>query len=226
MAISNYTELKQALADWLNRADLDEKIPDFITLAESTLNSVLRSSHMVGASTVSTVGATRNSAVPSDFLEAIYLQSSDTNPLEQVSPTQLIMLRRSRLRTAGTPRFFAVLGRNIEFVPTPSGAASLSLVYYQKIPALSNASPTNWLLTQFPDVYLYTSLLHATPYLYDDARVAVFNNLIAQSVSAAVQKNQVIQFDQKSAGFSLSSPIDAPAKPTPNNPMQPISGAA
>lgn len=213
MTIANYSELQQAIGDWLNRADLDEKIPDFISLAEATLNSVLRSSHMVATASVSTVGSTRTAAVPADFLEPIYLQSSDTNPLEQVSPQQLIMLRRSRLRTAATPRFYAILGRNFEFVPTPSGNGTLSLVYYQKIPALATNNTTNWLLTNFPDLYLYTSLLHSTPYLNDDARVAVFNNLIAQTVSAAVQKNQVIQFDDKSAGFSLRSPSDASAAP-------------
>lgn len=225
MAITNYTELKQAIADWLNRADLDEKIPDFIALAEATLNSVLRSSYMVATASVSTTASTRTAAVPSDFLEPIYLQSSDTNPLEQVSPQQLIMLRRSRLRTAGTPRFFGILGRNFEFVPTPSSVSTLNLVYYQKIPSLSTGSPTNWLLTNFPDLYLYSSLLHATPYLNDDARVAVFNNLISQTVSAAVQKNQIIQFDDKAAGFSLRSPSDAGAAPPMGSALAP-GGAA
>lgn len=211
MSIANYNELRQAIADWLNRADLDEKIPDFISLAEATLNSVLRSSYMVNSATVATSASSRTAPVPDDFLEPIYIQSSDTNPLEQISPQQLIMLRRSRLRTAGTPRFFAILGRNFEFVPTPSSVSTLNLVYYQKIPELSTSAPTNWLLTNFPDLYLYTSLLHATPYLSDDARLAVFNNLISQTVSAAVQKNQIIQFDDKSAGFSLRSPSDASA---------------
>lgn len=215
MAITNYSELKQGIADWLNRADLDEKIPDFITLAEATLNSVIRSSHMVGSATVSTVASTRTAAVPSDFLEPLYLQAGDTSPLEQVNPQQLIMLRRSRLRTSGTPRFYAIIGRNFEFVPTPSGVTSLSLVYYQKITALSTGAPTNWLLTNYPDVYLYSSLLHATPYLNDDARIGVFNNLISQTVSAAVQKNQVITFDDKSAGFSLRSPSDVSAASPP-----------
>ena len=35
MAISNYSELKAAIADWLNRSDLTDSIPDFIALAET-----------------------------------------------------------------------------------------------------------------------------------------------------------------------------------------------
>mgnify|MGYP003316438676 CR=1 FL=1 len=52
MALANYTDLKTSIADWLNRADLDGKIPDFIALAESTLNDILRSADMVTSATV------------------------------------------------------------------------------------------------------------------------------------------------------------------------------
>ncbi len=34
MAISSYTSLKSAVADWLDRTDLTNQIPDFIGLAE------------------------------------------------------------------------------------------------------------------------------------------------------------------------------------------------
>jgi hypothetical protein len=142
------------------------------------------------------------------MLEPIYLQSADNAPLEQISPSQLIMLRRGRLRTNATPRFFAILGRNFEFAPTPSGNSSLALVYYQKIPALSDVTTTNWLLTNHPDIYLYTSLMHAAPYLADDARLQVFNSLVTQTVMVALQKNMTVQFDDKKAGFSLVSPSD------------------
>ncbi len=35
MAISTYAELKTGIANWLDRTDLTDKIPDFIALAES-----------------------------------------------------------------------------------------------------------------------------------------------------------------------------------------------
>jgi len=35
MAISTYSELKTAVANWLDRSDLTDVIPDFITLAET-----------------------------------------------------------------------------------------------------------------------------------------------------------------------------------------------
>lgn len=209
MAITTYAELQQTVADWLNRADLDQQIPDFITLAESTLNDVLRSSYMVTSDTL----AITNSRVslPADVLEVIYTQvaSTPTQPLEQISPQQLVMLRRARTRQNGDPRFFAVVGREMLVTPSPSGSVSVDVDYYQQIPALSDSNTSNWLLDEAPHVYLYTSLLHATPFLMDDARYQVFNNTVSQQVMSAVRSSQTLSFDDiKAAGFSLTAPTD------------------
>lgn len=214
MAITSYSTLKTAIADWLNRADLDQQIPDFVALAESTLNDILRSSFMVTSSPVAITAG--KASLPSTALEIVYAQvaSTPTEPLEQVTPQQLMMLRRARTKSAANPRFFAVVGRNVLVTPSPSGALSVDLDYYQKIPSLSDASPTNWLLTEAPHVYLYTALLHATPFLMDDARYAVFQNAVSQQVMSAVRSSQTLSFDDvKTAGFSLKSPSDININP-------------
>lgn len=212
MSITTYSELQTALADWLNRADLDQQIPDFIALAESTLNDVLRSSFMVTSATQAITSG--RASLPSDALEIVYVQVADTEdePLEQTTPQQLLMLRRARTRAAGNPKFFAIVGRELLVTPTPSGATSVDIDYYQKIPALSDSNTSNWLLEEAPHIYLYTALLHATPFLMDDARYQVFQNSVAQQVMNAVKSSQTLSFDDiKSAGFSLNAPADKPA---------------
>lgn len=209
MAITTYAELQTAIGDWLNRADLDQKIPDFIRLAESTLNDVLRSADMVASSTAAITSG--RATLPADALEVVYAQvaSTEDEPLEQITPQQLTMLRRTRTRSAANPRFFAIIGREMVVTPTPSGALSIDIDYYQRIPALTINNTTNWLLTDAPHLYLYTSLLHATPFLMDDARYQVFNNTVSQQVMAAVKSQQTLSFDDiKSAGFSLTAPSD------------------
>jgi len=212
MAITTYAELQTAIGDWLNRADLDQKIPDFIRLAESTLNDVLRQADMVTQSTGITITAGR-ATLPTDALEVVYAQvgSTEDEPLEQVSPQQLTMLRRTRTRDAANPRFFAIIGRQIVVTPTPS-SGTLDIDYYQRIPALTTSNTSNWLLDDAPHVYLYTSLLHATPFLMDDARYQVFQNTVSQQVMASVKSQQTLSLDDvKSAGFSLSTPSDLAA---------------
>jgi hypothetical protein len=212
MAITTYAELQTAIGDWLNRADLDQKIPDFIRLAESTLNDVLRQADMVTQSTGITITAGR-ATLPSDALEVVYAQvgSAEDEPLEQITPQQLTMLRRTRTRDAANPRFFAIIGRQIVVTPTPS-SGTLDLDYYQRIPALTTSNTTNWLLADAPHVYLYTSLLHATPFLMDDARYQVFQNTVSQQVMASVKSQQTLSLDDmKTGGFSLATPSDIAA---------------
>lgn len=205
MALTNYSDLQQAIADWLNRADLTQQIPDFISLAEGTLNHVIRSTYMVSSATVSVATSAQKASVPSDMLEPIYLQvtSSPSSPMEQVDPSQLIILRRARLRSSGTPRFFAVIGRYFEFAPVPSSSTSVDVSYYQKIPPLATNS-TNWLLTNYPDLYLYGSLLHAAPFLMDDQRAVLFGNSLSQQIQMAVKQNSTVMIDDgKVPGFSM-----------------------
>jgi hypothetical protein len=215
MALATYADLKTAIGDWLNRADLDQKIPDFISLAESTLNDVLRQADMITQSTGVTITSGR-ATLPADALEVVYAQvaSAEDEPLEQISPQQLTMLRRTRTRDAANPRFFAIVGRQIVVTPTPA-SGSLDIDYYQRIPTLvgGSESGTNWLLTDAPHVYLYTSLLHATPFLMDDARYQVFQNTVSQQVMASVKSQQTLSLDDmKSAGFSLRAPTDLAAQ--------------
>jgi hypothetical protein len=212
MAITTYVELQTAIGDWLNRADLDQKIPDFIRLAESTLNDVLRQADMVTQSTGVTITSGR-ATLPSDALEVVYAQvgSAEDEPLEQITPQQLTMLRRTRTRDAANPRFFAIIGRQIVVTPTPS-SGTLDLDYYQRIPALTTSNTSNWLLDDAPHVYLYTSLLHATPFLMDDARYQVFQNTVSQQVMASVKSQQTLSLDDmKTGGFSLATPSDIAA---------------
>ena len=68
MSISNYTELKTSVANWLNRTDLTAEIPDFIELAENRIFHELRvpTNEKTIILTVNTEGY---ATLPSDFLE-------------------------------------------------------------------------------------------------------------------------------------------------------------
>ena len=47
-----------------------------------------------------------------------------------------------------------------------------TLYYYQKVTALSVANTSNWLLTNFPNLYLFGSLVAAEAYLGTDPGVS------------------------------------------------------
>lgn len=216
MSLANYSGLKATLADWLDRSDMATRIPDFIRLAEKTLNKVLRSPRMVVTAAVPITANVSYATAPTDMLEPLFaaLATDEDYPVEQVSPQQLTGLRRARLRASGLPRFFAIVGGRIELAPTPSVSGQLTFAYYQAIPPLAADGDTNWLLTYEPDIYLYASLLHAAQLLHDGAAAQRYESLLTQQISGAIATTQAAQMDGKVAGASLDTLSD-PVKATP-----------
>lgn len=172
---ATYASLKTSIADWLNRGDLTDVIPHFIELAEARFNRDLRVRQMVKRSTAQLDEG--YITLPGDWLEAKNIQintSFGPRKLEYVTLEQADQLRLGAGDAAGDPHYFNITGSQLEIIPNPSGDPEIEMTYYAKIPALSSQNTSNWLLTSWPDMYLYGSLAHAAPYLKDDERVAVW----------------------------------------------------
>lgn len=176
MAITTYAELKSAIADWLNRDDLDATIPNFISLAEAQFNRTVRHRKMVTRSDATL--DTPYFAVPADWLQTIRFQlnTNPVTPLLYVTPEQA--LEESMVYSAAQqPLFYTTVGQQFQVVPTPDSEYEAELLYYAKIPALSDSNTSNWLLTESPDLYLYAALLQSAPYLKEDERLNVWAGL-------------------------------------------------
>lgn len=186
MALSNYTELQAAVADQLDRTDLTSQIPDFIKLAEAQMNRVVRHWRMQDRVTASV--DTQYTALPSNFAEAIRMVVTTGNysVLELVGNMELSRLRANVADATGRPQFYAINDQAIEVFPTPDAVYTTELVYYETIDPLANTG-TNWLLTYYPDAYLYGACLHSAPYLQEDARMQTWGALYEAAISAINQ---------------------------------------
>ena len=196
MALTNYTELQASVADFLNRGDLTSVIPDFITMTESEFNRLLRVSNM----SIRTRAPLDSQYVklPAGFLG---MRNIDllTDPVTPLSYKNLQNLDIHRANDAtGKPLYYSIMQNNIEFAPVPDSEYTLEIVYYQKIPPLSD-NTTNWLLEEHPDAYLYGALMHSAPYLQADERVGLWAGKYNQIIQ------QIISSDEK-AKFSGSTP--------------------
>lgn len=180
MTISTYGTLKSAIADFLNRDDLTAVIPTFISLAEAQMNRDIRHWRMEERATLTL--SSQYTALPADWLQTTSL-SLDNQRLEYVSRDNMLERAEQTSVYTGTPDSYTLTGGELEVYPRPSVSVDATLIYTQKIPTLSDGAPTNWVLTYFPEVYLYGSLLHSAPYLQDDARLQVWAPIYAASVT-------------------------------------------
>ena len=87
MAIGTFAQLKTATANWLDRSDLTDRIPEFITLAEARFNRVLRIRDMETVSTaISTTAGTREYNLPTGFVQMkeFHLSTDPITPLAYI----------------------------------------------------------------------------------------------------------------------------------------------
>jgi len=183
MAISTYSELQTAVANWLDRDDLTDRIPEFIALAEARFNRVLRLRSMEAKYTADTVAGQRNLALPTSYIQMRNFQVN-TSPLTTLSyVTPEIYDRLWGGSTSGTPKFYTILANEVSFGPIPGSVMEVEMLFYKKFDNLTTLSPTNTLLTDSPDLYLYGAMLEAEPFIMNDERVPLWAAALDRAVS-------------------------------------------
>jgi hypothetical protein len=187
-AIDNYADLVTEIAEWLNRTDLNARIPGFIRLCESRLNRLLRTPDM--ETTAPIVATAEDNALPLDFLamRSLYIEGSPDRPLNEYSPNSMA---RAYSGSAGIPVGFAVFSGILRLVPPPAASTTLQMVYFAKLTPLTDGLPSNWLLESHADIYLYGTLLCASAFVDDPARVqqwkAAYDEAIGELISAGAK---------------------------------------
>ncbi len=183
MAISNYSELQTAVANWLDRDDLTARIPEFIALAEARFNRILRLRSMEAKYTANTVASQRNLALPAGYIQMRNFQVN-TSPLTTLSyVTPEIYDRLWGGSTGGTPKFYTILANEVSFGPIPGSVMEVEMLFYKKFDSLSVTTTTNWLITNAPDIYLYGSMLEAEPFIMNDERVPLWATALERAVT-------------------------------------------
>ncbi|ANN76807.1 hypothetical protein [Bordetella flabilis] len=188
MAIDTYDGLVATMADWLNRGDLSGAIPSFIALFEADFNKDERGRTQRSVAISTALISTPYAPVPVDYIEMLDLSIPNSphgvHQIELVTIHQLGEYARRERMFPGhdLPKYYAIIGEQMKFLPAPTQEYEFEMVYFAKLPPLSPDNPSNWLLRQSPDVYLYGALQHSAPYLKNDERLATWAALFNQGM--------------------------------------------
>lgn len=179
MAIMTYAQLQAAAANWLVRADLTARIPEFIILAEARLNRVLRT-RLAEADVALAAGiGARTIPLPAGFTEPLRLWIERTGQRDELPFLEASLIGASSLR--GEPGAWTVDGANLRFDRPCDQAYALTLRMLQAF-ALSDAAPTNGLLSDAPDVYLFATLSEAGPFLRDAELAGAYESKLGRAI--------------------------------------------
>jgi hypothetical protein len=175
MAIGTYAELLTALENHLDDYDLDDRLPEFVTLGEARIGREVKARQM--EQRVSTTPTTVYVNVPSDFvsIRGVRIQGTTIGFMDFITPDAFFAGFASS--NAGLSNKYTIFGDEIIFPTVPTG--NVELWYYKKLAALSSA--TNTLFTTNPDLYLYAALCPSAPFLLNDKRIQVWEGLYRQT---------------------------------------------
>jgi hypothetical protein len=169
MSITNYTELKASVTTWMSRGDVARQAADYISLAEAALNRELPAVE-TDVTLTGVVDSRRIDISAQSCVEpiALFVAESGLNEVQLVPFVDGTFHYRV---TSGYPRVWAMDGAAIDFDCPLDQAYPFRFRLRQRF-ALSDAAPTNWLLTNHPDVYLAATIVWGGVFIQDDPATA------------------------------------------------------
>ena len=173
MSFNDYASFKTEVADWIAVGGLGEttttgKVDTFIDLFESEWNATQRCRQMEAQTTIAMTTAGYLSH-PSDWVawkSLTIVVAGKRQKLDPLTP-ELAAMRGDQ---SGIVKGFEVVGDRTYLINPPSTQA-VDAIYWQKVPALSASQTTNWLMNDYPGIYLTGVRRYAARWLRDQERI-------------------------------------------------------
>lgn len=174
MAITNYRELIQSVADWADVTDTESmsRIRDAIALAETRFQRTIQNIEQETRYYVSTNEQWVD--LPTGFRSFVSLTitaNGKTTPLKHISVSQ----GEHDEQTPGIPTSYSIIGNQLRLCPAPNSLIRLDAVYVEKFVPLDDTNSSNWLLLNHPDIYLSASLVEQFTFLFDEERAQLWS---------------------------------------------------
>jgi hypothetical protein len=165
MTIANYGELKSDVSDMLFHQRLVARYPLYVKMFETDANTQLRVRQMEAVATLTTSGG--EVALPADYLVWRSLRprlSPSSGPTFSPPFDDVDYVHPAYLPPVGLgfDNLFTIENGKIKMRPVDDRAGAWELHYYQKIPTIVGSDgSSNWLLTEYPNAYLFGVMVEA-----------------------------------------------------------------
>lgn len=177
MAITNYGELKSAVADWAERSDLTTRIEDFCQIAHTAIarELVLNFELDLDSGDIST---------PNDFGSVVSLMATAAPAvvLRSASETDTTYIGGT-----GVPRAYRVDSGDLLLFPTPDVTYAGRLLYRMSRTFFTADTQTNTALDRYPNLYLHGALAELMRFLRDPDGQATYEGSFKAGLLDAIR---------------------------------------
>ncbi|MCI1046922.1 phage adaptor protein [Caballeronia zhejiangensis] len=178
---SSYDEFQVTVGEYLQRNNLADKIPGFIQLAEVRFRDEFNDFPQQKAApyTLTPAAGTNVIALPSDCA-AISLVMYGNHHLRLISLADV-----NNRNTQQDAYMFAEDGNNLYLQTATDGQKTLTIYYFAELDSLSSLNQSNWLLEEYPNIYLFATLAEAAQYLMDVDLIQLYEMRLQQALQSA-----------------------------------------
>lgn len=167
LLLDTYANLQASILNWMVRSDLSTDVAGFISLVETDMRDRIKNRRQEIRATLTATPGVATVALPADYgrWRSIYVVGAPRTPLTYKTPSELDAYGQTD--TLGKPHEFTIEGSNLRFKPIPDSAYSISLLYFQDLPSLSDSNTTNWMLTRWANNYLFGAMAYGYMFIKD-----------------------------------------------------------
>lgn len=191
------SEFITVVKGYINREDpSDALVTQWVRMAESSINKNLRCKEMHSRETALFMDSC--SPLPPDWIELSYVKFAaaesdypfvrDGKPIRYVTPDEY--WRENSVPKDTKFPHYTIIGDDL-FVSAPIDplvGVNIHIGVYRGLPPLGQP---NWLITKYPQVYLYAALTHAYEWAMEPESSAVYNDKFEAAVTKINDKSNM-----------------------------------
>lgn len=196
--IATFDDLVTVIGSYMNDDAFADISAVFVTTTEAEMNRRLalkpvRPMHIKASLTIDGEYVD----APTGTLDIDSIEVPDYWKIDPSTPQNLALLQQERqayLASLGSgtsivpPKYYAWIGSQFRFFPAPDDDFTATIIYWEKLPALSASNQTNWMLSDHPDAYLTGCLAWASAYQPDEQKrdfwLGMFDQIMERVLSS------------------------------------------
>lgn len=202
----NYKDIVDASKAYTDRYDeeLADSMKSFTRVVEAKINNALRTGDQSVRAQIWLRTGEEYYGLPCDWggardVEIMHEGQQHGRTLVYLAPEEMNKLSRQH----GEHNYYTIIAGQIQVAP-PADHQILEIVYYQRLPELSEDGDTNWLTGKNPDAYIFGLCTEISAFAKDPMQFEVWKQRFNEAMIDITQEDQVTRW----SGPSLRTQVD------------------
>jgi hypothetical protein len=192
----NYKDIVDAAKAYADRYDeeLADSMGSFTRVVEAKINNALRTGDQSVRAQIWLRSDEEYYSLPCDWggardVEILHEGEQHGRTLVYLAPEEINKLSRRQ----GGHNYYTIIAGQIQIAP-PADHQILEVVYYQRLPELSEDDDTNWLTDKNPDAYIFGLCTEISAFAKDPIQFEIWKQRFNEAMIDITREDQITRW--------------------------------